>query len=111
MYVLNQFYFRNCSHVNNEAISVKAVALADKIQVINMPELATSRCNLHNFPTPPTQIIADCAIFQVCLFVCGSKIQNCLLEFASKAASLFAGAWWFAGPSFFGALLLSTIKF
>ena len=49
MHVLNQFYFRTCSQVNNEAISVKAVALADKIQVVKMPELATSRYNLHNF--------------------------------------------------------------
>ena len=35
--------------MNNEAISVKAVALADKVQVLKIPELAPSLCNLHNF--------------------------------------------------------------
>ena len=101
MHVLNQFYLRNCSQVNNEVISVKGVALADKIQKIKMPELAPSRCNLHNFTTTPTRIIVDCAIFQICLFVCGSKSQHTLLEFANKAAtwaqaSVFVGAWWSA---------------
>ena len=101
--------------MNNDAISVKVVALSDKIQVIKMPELATSRCNLHNFQHRQRELslIAQFSKF-ASLFVevrsniaCLSLPVKLQLGRRHPCLSVLGGL----HTSFLGSLGLSTIKF